>query len=102
MVISLAPMEKYELTVIAKPNLEEKPLLGCWSRVTDLVNSGGGKVLGEDVWGKRRLAYRIGSFSEGAYAVFSLSFPAAKIADFKRRLGLESDLLRCLVVKKLK
>ncbi|MDP2874272.1 MAG: 30S ribosomal protein S6 [bacterium] len=95
-------MEKYELTVIAKPTLEEKPLLGCWSKVTDLVNSAGGKVLGEDVWGKRRLAYRIGSLSEGVYAVFSFSFPAAKIVDLKRHLSLESDLPRFLLIKKFK
>ncbi len=102
MIISLALMEKYELTVMAKPNLEEKPLLGCWSKVTDLVNSAGGKVLGEEVWGKRRLAYRIGNLSEGVYAVFSFSFPVAKIADLKRRLSLENDLFRFLVVKKYK
>lgn len=95
-------MEKYELTVMANPNLEEKSLLSCWAKVTDLVNLAGGKVLGEEVWGKRRLAYRVGIFSEAVYAVFSFSFPGAKIADLKRRLSLESDLLRYLVVKKFK
>jgi len=93
-------MDKYELTVIVRPNLEEKLLAASWGKITDLITSLGGKVTGEDIWGKRRFTYRMKTFSEGVYAVLALSLPRAKITDLKRRLGLENDVLRFLLVKK--
>ena len=52
-------MKEYELTVLIHPDLEtdlDAPL----SAVRELVTSNGGKIVSEDTWGKKRLAYKIG------------------------------------------
>ena len=51
-------MKEYELTVLIHPDLEadlETPL----KKVRDIITAAGGKIISEDNWGKKKLAYPI-------------------------------------------
>ena len=68
-------MKEYELTVLIHPDLEvdlEAPL----DKVRKLVADAGGKVLAEDNWGKKRLAYRIDGQNFAVYVYFDVELPA--------------------------
>jgi small subunit ribosomal protein S6 len=51
-------MQQYELTVLIHPDLESK-IDDQVAEVTKLITDNGGKVVKQDNWGKKKLAYSI-------------------------------------------
>ena len=49
---------KYELAVLYHPDLEID-LEKAAEKVANIVKNNGGKIVSEDNWGKRKLAYKI-------------------------------------------
>ncbi len=82
---------KYELMLILSPDFPE----GEWrAKIKDV------KVLKEEVWGKRVLAYPIKHFSEGVYVLLNFEATPAKVKDLEKKLNLDEDLLRFLIVRR--
>lgn len=90
-------MREYELTVLIHPDLEadlETPLTTVRSIVTD----NGGKVTGEDNWGKKRLAYRIAKEDFAVYVHMVVELPATAVAKVDSTLNITDSVLRHLLV----
>ena len=60
-------MIAYEILLMLDPELPEKRQEEIVKRARDLVKKAGGKWVGHDVWGRRRLAYEIKHKPEGTY-----------------------------------
>lgn len=91
-------MKEYELTVLIHPDLEvdlEKPL----STVRDLVASAGGKIISEDNWGKKRLAYQIRKQDFAVYVYMECELPADAPLKISNTLNISNDVIRYLLVK---
>lgn len=91
-------MKGYELTVLIHPDLEvdlEAPL----EKVRKLVTDNGGKIVSEDNWGKKRLAYRINGESYAVYVYFDLELPATAPLKISSTLNITDEVLRYLLVK---
>lgn len=86
----------YELMYILKPDLESS---GKGEDIKSLIAKHGGSVVGEDVWGRRNLAYQISGFSEGFYTVLKVDLPEENIAALEAALNLDDDLLRFMLTK---
>jgi len=93
---------KYELMIIFKPLLPEEIRTGVEKRISTLLKKGKGKILSQDVWGKRHLAYAIDSHEEGYYIVYKLSLEPSYVEELKRELHLINDILRFLITKEEK
>ena len=90
-------MREYELTVLIHPDLEadlEKPL----TTVREIITNNGGKVVSEDNWGKKKLAYRINKEDFAVYVQFQLELPAQANAKISSVLNITDDVLRYLLV----
>lgn len=90
-------MREYELTVLIHPDLEadlEKSL----TTVREIITSNGGKVVSEDNWGKKKLAYRISKEDFAVYVYFELELPAASNAKISSVLNITDGVLRYLLV----
>lgn len=90
-------MREYELTVLIHPDLEadlEKPL----ATVREIITSNGGKVVSEDNWGKKKLAYKINKEDFAVYVHFELELPAQANAKISSVLNITDDVLRYLLV----
>lgn len=90
-------MKEYELTVLFHPDLEsdlETPL----NKVRDLVKANGGNIIKEDVWGKKRLAYRIKKEDFAVYAYFEVELPAEALLKISNTLNITDEVLRYLLV----
>ncbi len=90
-------MREYELTVLIHPDLEadlETPL----TTVRDIVSNNGGKVVTEDNWGKKRLAYRIAKEDFAVYVHMEVELPAASVAKVDQTLNITDSVLRHLLV----
>jgi len=90
-------MKEYELTVLIHPDLEvdiETPLL----KLRNIISSAGGKIVAEDNWGKKKLAYRIKNEDFAVYAYFDLSLPADALLKISNILNITDEVLRYLLV----
>ena len=91
-------MKEYELTVLIHPDLEvdlEAPL----DKVRKLVADAGGKVLAEDNWGKKKLAYRINNQDFAVYVQLNVELPAEAPLKISNMLNITDEVLRYLLVK---
>ena len=91
-------MNKYEITVIVKPNLEEEALNAEFAHVEELIERFGGTVEKVDDWGKRRLAYEIQKLNEGFYRFFTVLAEAGLPAEIEARIRLRENVLRYLII----
>lgn len=90
-------MREYELTVLIHPDLEadlEKPL----KTVRDILTTNGGKIVSEDNWGKKKLAYTIRKEDFAVYVHFELELPTQANAKISSVLNITDDVLRYLLV----
>ena len=91
-------MKEYELTVLIHPDLEvdlEAPL----DKVRKLVADAGGKVLAEDNWGKKRLAYRIKDQDFAVYVLLNVELPAEAPLKISNTLNITDEVVRYLLVR---
>lgn len=90
-------MKKYEIVYIIHPDLE-----GSTSKITEKVKSilekSGGKVLNEESWGKKKLAYEIGKNSVGIYEFLLVEMESASVKEVERTLRLSEEIIRSMVV----
>lgn len=91
-------MKEYELTVLIHPDLEvdlEAPL----DKVRKLIADNGGKVVSEDNWGKKKLAYRINNQDFAVYVAFDVELPAEAPLKISNTLNITDEVLRYLLVR---
>lgn len=90
-------MKEYELVVLIHPDLEvdiEAPL----AKVRSLIESVGGKIVSEDNWGKKKLAYRIKKEDFAVYVLFNAMLPSDAPLKISNNLNISDEVLRYLLV----
>jgi small subunit ribosomal protein S6 len=90
-------MHKYELVCIVHPDLDETAFNGVVEKVRGWISESGGSVDKVDVWGRRRMAYRIRKQREGQYVLFTISLPPASTTELDRNLRFQESVLRYLI-----
>lgn len=91
-------MRRYEVAYIADPDLDEEALAELEQRVQAWIEGAGGKVLGVDRWGRRRLAYPIRKKREGYYVFLDTELPPEASQAIERDLRLNENIMRYLIV----
>ncbi len=92
-------MNKYELSIILKPNLDEETKKAEYEKIQELITKFGGTIEKTDDWGKRRLAYEIKKFNEGFYTFYTLEAESTLPAEMEQRLRIAENVLRYLVIR---
>ena len=96
-------MKQYELLVVYKPNTDAEEVDKLIAKLSADVETLGGKIDSVDKMGRKKLAYEINNFRDGFFANVVLSLGEDKVADLKRQLKLNDNVLRTmfLVVDKV-
>lgn len=89
-------MKNYELLTVFKPNLDAEEVDKAVERLGSIVSDLGGKVESTDKTGRKKLAYDIQNFRDGFFVTTVLSLPEEKVAEFKRQLRLNDNILRTM------
>lgn len=89
-------MKKYELLTIFKPNLDVEEVDKLLEKIDSDLTEFGGKVESRDKMGRKKLAYDIQNFRDGFMVTTVLTIPAEKIAEFRRQLKLNDNVLRTM------
>ena len=91
-------LNKYELGVIVRANLDDEALQAEMDRVKGLLDRFGATIEKEDKWGRRKLAYPIQKQSEGVYTFITYSAPSSTPLEVESRLRLMENVLRFLTI----
>lgn len=92
-------MRKYELMAVFKPNLDTEEVDKLIEKIDSIIVDFGGKVESLDKVGRKKLAYDIQGFRDGYFTTSILSLPADKVAEFKRQLRLNDNILRTMFME---
>ena len=88
----------YELMFIVRPDMVDEDLNKLVSTLESSVASGHGTVKSE-VWGKRRLAYKVGKFNDGIFVLLLLEGTGAMVHELERRLRVTEPVIKFLTVR---
>lgn len=93
-------MRQYETGFVLSPGLSEEEATQFVQQMADIVAQKKGRMVKQDIWGKRRLAYPIKKFNEGIYVFFVYEGPGDVSAELERRFKQTDTVIRFLTVKK--
>ncbi|MFS8158832.1 MAG: 30S ribosomal protein S6 [Candidatus Roizmanbacteria bacterium] len=88
-------MNSYEMTFITASDKKEI-LTALEKLITDLK----GTISEQKPWGKREFAYTIKKLTEGYYFTWYFSLEAPSLAEFRKKMDINTDILRYLLLKK--
>lgn len=91
-------MNEYELTVLIHPDLEadlDTPL----NKVRDIIKKAGGKIVREDNWGKKKLAYAIRREEFAVYVYMDVELPSDAPLKISNTFNITDEVLRYLLVR---
>jgi len=91
-------MHKYETVLVFQADLDEAALNTAVETVETLIKNNG-EVTKIDRWGKRKLAYPIRKQFEGYYVYMTFDGEPSEIANIKRTLGYNEQILRYIIVR---
>jgi small subunit ribosomal protein S6 len=92
-------MRRYELMLVLRPDLADDKVQGALERTARAIAAGGGQIVKQAPWGRRRLAYPIDHHREGSYYVILFEAPATAISELERGLLISEEVLRHLVTR---
>lgn len=90
-------MKNYEIMTIGKISLGDDGATTLSNTVKDLISGFKGKVLDNNLMGKRKFAYEIDHQKEGYYDVVVFEMNAENLPKFRAKLNLTDGLLRYLI-----
>jgi small subunit ribosomal protein S6 len=92
-------MRRYELMLVLRPDLPDDKVQAILERTARAIAAGGGQIVKQAPWGRRRLAYAIDHCREGSYYVILFEAPATAITELERGLMISEEVLRHLVTR---
>ena len=93
-------MSQYETGFLISPNLEEEDTAKIITQMAAIISKKKGKLIKEDRWGKRKLAYPIKKFEEAFYVFFHYEGDPKIPSELERSFKQTEAILRFLTVKK--
>lgn len=92
-------LKAYELLLMVKPNIDGEEVQVVANKITETVESLGGKVTDTDLMGRKKLAYDINNFRDAFMVVLKLELPKDKVAELNRVLRLNENVLRTMFME---
>ena len=90
-------MRKYEIVIIANPDLDEESINGIVEKVSGWIKDSGGEIEKVDDWGKRRLAYRIQKQREGHDVLITANIEPSAMKEISNNLRFVESVLRSMI-----
>lgn len=92
-------MKTYELLTMIKPNIDSDEVQNVVNKIAESVEALGGKVVDNEMIGRKKLSYDIQNFRDAYMAVIRMEVPADKVAEFKRQLKLNDSIIRMMFME---
>ncbi len=92
-------MTKYEIMYIIRPTVSENERKVLIEELSSIFTNMDSKVDNVDEWGTRELAYEIEKHQKGYYVVMDVTATQEARTEFERRIRLNEDIIRHLIIK---
>ena len=89
----------YEELFIVKPDAPEEEVDQFVEQLKTQLTASGATVDKVEKWGKRRLAYRVEKYREGAYVLIQFSGGPEVVKELERRLRVADSVLKFITVR---
>jgi small subunit ribosomal protein S6 len=92
-------MPLYEHVFISRQDLSNAQAEGLIEHFSTVLADNGGKVVENEYWGVKTMAYKINKNRKGHYALLKSDAPAAAVQEMERLMRLHDDVMRVLTIK---
>ena len=92
-------MPLYEHVFISRQDLSNAQAEGLIEHFSTVLADNGGKVVENEYWGVKTMAYKINKNRKGHYAYLRSDAPASAVQEMERLMRLHDDVMRVLTVK---
>ena len=92
-------MPLYEHVFIARQDLSNTQAEALVEHFSTVLSDNGGKVLENEYWGVKTMAYKINKNRKGHYSYLRTDAPAPAVQEMERLMRLHDDVMRCLTIK---
>lgn len=92
-------MRTYEVLFILSPQVGEDEATSLITDFRGAAERAGAKLLKEESWGRRRLAYPIEKSNEGIYHLFVFDSDGSSLNDLDRRMKNSDRVLRHMIAR---
>lgn len=92
-------MAKYELMLIIDPTLWEEERTTSISELKEIFNKNSVVIEKEDIWGDKKLAYKINKSDRGYYILYNLELDGTLIKDISKAINLNKTIWRYMFSK---
>lgn len=93
-------MANYELMLIVNPSLTDEERTTSIDELKALFDKNSVRIEKEDVWGEKKLAYKINKSEKGFYIIFDLDLDGKLIKEISKTMNLNRNIWRYMFVKK--
>lgn len=93
-------MTNYEIMFIVKSTLDDAAQKSVAKETQNLITDNKGKVIEFKEMGRKKLAYPINKEVSGFYYLMNVEANAETIKEFDRKLRINENILRHLILKK--
>ena len=91
-------MKLYETVLIARQDISQSQVEEIIKNLKTLITESKGKILKEEYWGLKTLAYRIKKNRKGHYVLLNIEVDNSTLIEFERIMRLNEDILRFLTI----
>lgn len=91
-------MQTYETVIVAHPRLSDSEITTFADNTKKMISQGGGEIISEDKWGRRKLAYPIKKSREGVYLYYKFQAGGPLIQKMNKHFRIQDTILRTLTV----
>ena len=92
-------MPLYEHVMIARQDLSGTQAEGLIEHFGAILADNGGKLVDQEYWGVKTMAYKINKNRKGHYAFLRSDAPATAVQEMERLMRLHDDVMRVLTIK---
>lgn len=92
-------MRTYEVLFILTPQVAEDEVTTLVNDFKSIAEKSGARLINEEAWGKRRLAYPIAKLNEGIYHLFVFESEGDVLNELDRRMKNSDRVVRHMIVR---
>jgi len=92
-------MALYEHVFIARQDLSNAQAEGLIDHFGAVLTDNEGKVVDQEYWGLKTMAYKINKNRKGHYAFIKSDAPSAAVHEMERLMRIHEDVMRVMTIK---
>lgn len=92
-------MKKYELMLILDTSISEEDRQNSLDELKKLLEENEVKIEKEDVWGEKKLAYKINKSDRGFYVLYTIDMDWKLIKELSKTINLDRNIIRYMFAK---